>query len=178
MSNKLEDFIKENRREFDTDRPSAALWGKLEKQLELEKKNKRGPVKIQLWMAIASSVIILLGITFLYYTNPVRQNNLSVADVSPLYGEKQVRFTSLIEQKRDSLQHYADENPELYKKFNTDLKQLNQAYEGLQKDLPKSPNQQLVVKAMIKNLEIQLQLVSQQLSIISQVNQYKKENSI
>lgn len=178
MSTKIEDFIKENKREFDTDRPSAGLWDKIEAGLELEKKNKRTPVKLRLWMSLAASLIVLVGVTFGYYKSPMRQSKMSVADVNSDYGEKQVKFTSLIEQKRDSLQHYADENPELYKKFSSDLKQLNESYETLQKELPKSPNQQLVVKAMIKNLEIQLQLVSQQLSIISEVNQYKRENSI
>ncbi|MGY0039452.1 hypothetical protein [Pedobacter sp. NJ-S-72] len=41
-----------------------------------------------------------------------------------------------------------------------------------------SPNQQMVVKAMVRNLEIQIQLLNQQLSIINEVSQYKKENSI
>lgn len=178
MSTKMEDFIKEHKKEFDTDRPSAGLWDKIEAGLELEKKNKRSPVKLRMWMSVAASLMVLLGITFGYYRSPLKTGRMSVADVNSDYGEKQVRFTSLIEQKRDSLQNYAQENPELYKKFSSDLKQLNASYETLQKELPKSPNQQLVVKAMIKNLEIQLQLVSQQLSIISEVNQYKKENSI
>ena len=48
-------------------------------------------------------------------------------------------------------------------------------YQELKKQLQTSPNKSLVGKAMMKNLEIQLQMISQQLYIINQVNQYKKE---
>lgn len=175
MSIKLEEFIKEHKKEFDTSRPSAALWSKIE--LELDKKKKKDPISLRLWIGIAASVIVLMAITFLSVF-PVKKDRMNLADVNPVYAQKQVRFASLIEQKRDSLQAFAGSNPDLYRQFDADLQKLNKAYEGLRKELPASPNQQLVVKAMIKNLEIQLQLVSQQLSIISEVNEYKKENSI
>jgi uncharacterized protein YqiB (DUF1249 family) len=51
-------------------------------------------------------------------------------------------------------------------------------YQKLKKELADSPNQKLVVRAMVKNLELQLQVITQQLMIINQVNQYKKENQI
>jgi len=175
MSNQLDDFIKEHKKEFDTDRPSMALWSKIE--LELDKKKKKDPISLRVWLSIAASVIVLLAIGLLTI-NPIKNDRMSVADVSPVYAKKEVKFCSLIEQKRDSLQIFEGANPELYRQFDADLQKVNKTYEGLRKDLATSPNQQLVVKAMIKNLEIQLQLVSQQLAIISEVSQYKKENSI
>lgn len=175
MSTKIEDFIKENKREFDTERPSGNLWGKIEE--ELNKKNKKKGFNIQLWMGIAASVLVVLSVTT-FYTMHRQKNHLSVADVNPAYASKQVKFSSLIEQKRDSLQVFETSNPELYHKFSSDLEKLSHAYESLRKDLPASPNQQVIVREMVKNLELQLELVSQQLTIISQVSEYKKENSI
>jgi len=175
MSKQLEDFIKENKKEFDTDRPSMALWCKIE--LGLDQKKKKEPANFRLWIGIAASLTILLSIGF-FILYPGKNNGMSVADVNPVYAKKEVKFCNLIEQKKDSLQVFAGTNPELYRQFDADLQKLNKTYEDLRKDLATSPNQQLVVKAMIKNLEIQLQLVSQQLSIISEVNEYKKENSI
>ncbi len=98
--------------------------------------------------------------------------------MNPVYAQKQVKFVSLIEQKQDSLQTFAKTNPELYRKFKADFEVLNKTYEGLTKEMAGSPNQQMVVKAMVRNLEIQIQLLNQQLSIINEVSQYKKENSI
>lgn len=175
MNTKIEDFIKENRKAFDTDRPAGLLWEKIAKELEHKKRKKRSG--IQLWIGIAASLAVLLGITGLFALQE-KNGRMSVADVNPAYGHKQVKFCNLIEQKRDSLQIFAAASPELYQKFSLDLQQLNSSYEHLRKELPASPNQQMVVKAMIRNLEVQLQLVSQQLTIISQVSTYKKENSI
>jgi len=174
MSIKLEDFIKEHRREFDTDVPSAKLWEKIEGQLT--KKKQKGIINIRLWMSIAAAIIVLLSVTLIYVL-PGREKEMNTAGINR-YEKKQLRFAGLIEEKRDSLQIFAKANPELYNKFNADLENLEQAYDKLKKELPGSPNRQLVVKAMMKNLEIQLQVVSQQLSIINEVDQYKKENSI
>lgn len=175
MSIKIEDFIKDHKSAFEQERPSVNLWDKIEKDLDGTNKKKR--VNFQLWTGIAASVLVLLGIT-LVYTFQRQKSHISVAEINPGYALKQVKFTSLIEQKKDSLEIFAASSPDLYRKFNADLEKLNTAYKLLRRDLPASPNQQLIVRAMIKNLEIQLQLVSQQLMIISQVSAYKKENSI
>ncbi|MNR06997.1 hypothetical protein D3C85_1230970 [compost metagenome] len=89
-----------------------------------------------------------------------------------------MKFASLIEEKKDSLQVYAKKNPVLYARFSEDLNKLDQDYEHLKEELQNSPNQKVVVKAMVKNLELQLQVINQQLSIINEVNQYKEENQI
>jgi hypothetical protein len=175
MNTQIEDFIKEHKKEFDTDRPPVSLWDKIEKELD-EKKPKK-TFNFQLWMSIAASAIVVLAVTC-FFAMPVKKNKMSIADVSPAYANRQVRFASLIEEKRDSLQIFAQANPELYRKFSTDLQTLSLAYDSLRKQLPASPNQKLIVKAMVRNLEAQLQLVSQQLSIIVEVSEFKKENSI
>ncbi len=38
---KLETFVKENRKAFDVMEPSAALWAKIEKELDSKKKKSR-----------------------------------------------------------------------------------------------------------------------------------------
>ncbi|MET1056432.1 MAG: hypothetical protein ABWY16_14085 [Pedobacter sp.] len=175
MNTQIEDFIKEHKKEFDTDQPSVNLWDRIEKELAEKKPTKRS--NIRLWMSIAASAIVLLTITF-FFVSPLKKNKMSIADVSPAYANRQVKFASMIEEKRDSLQIFAESSPELYKKFSTDLQTLSLAYDSLRRQLPTSPNQKLIVKAMVKNLETQLQLVSQQLSIIVEVSEFKKENRI
>ncbi|MGY0039453.1 hypothetical protein [Pedobacter sp. NJ-S-72] len=53
----------------------------------------------------------MLGVTFLYVI-PGKRSRLSVADVNPVYAQKQVKFVNLIEQKQDSLQAFAKTNPD------------------------------------------------------------------
>jgi uncharacterized membrane-anchored protein YhcB (DUF1043 family) len=122
------------------------------------------------------AAVLTLGFG-LYFDNSMR-SKVDLVDINPEFGKKEVRFATQIEEMKDSLEIYAKQNPELYQKFTEDLKNLDSDYEKLRAELPKSPNQLFVVKAMVKNREMQLQILNQQLEIINQVNNYKKEHSL
>ncbi|QDW28303.1 anti-sigma factor [Pedobacter sp. KBS0701] len=155
--------------------PPAGLWAKIEQ--ELDTKNKKKPVKLYLWMSAAAAIVVVFGLVWLY-AGRLQNKDLEIADVSASYAKKEVHFAGLITEKRDSLAIFASANPELYKKFTADLRKLDEDYERLKAELPTSPNQTFVVKAMVKNREIQLQLLKQQLLIINQVDDYKRVNQI
>ena len=175
MSTRIEDFIKENKKSFDTELPSKELWTKID--ASLNKKKPVEPYRFRLWIGVAASLTVALMIIS-YYTNNDKETTISVADVNPAYAKKQVKYASLIERKTDSLEVLAKENPQLYEKFSADLKAIKKDYKQLNQQLPASANQAMVVKAMERNLELQLQVVSQQLTIINQVNQFKKDNQL
>lgn len=172
MNNKLEGFIRDNKKEFEVKGPSDLLWSKIE--AELDKKQKKKTIGMYQWMSVAALLVLTVGVYFGYQYKKASAEIL-VADINPNLGKKEVRFTSLIEEKRDSLQIFADADPELYKQFIADMDKLDKDYQELKKQLQTSPNKALVGRAMMKNLEIQVQMISQQLYIINQVNQYKKE---
>lgn len=168
----MEEFIKAHRKEFDIKTPSDELWGRIDKALDQEKKTVKWPV----WLGIAASLLLVLGV--LMFNHHKADHQPELADISRVYARKELRFASLIEEKKDSLQIYASKNPKLYARFNADLNELGSDYEALKRELPQSPNQRVVVRAMVKNLELQLQVINQQLSIINDVNQYKEENQL
>lgn len=172
----IEEYIKENKKEFDFKTPSDQLWARIEAGLDKEKVKKKSGMPF--WLGIAASLILIMTVTFMYTSRKGGKQELEIADISPVYGKKEMKFASLIEEKKDSLQVFAKKNPVLYKKFSSDLNQLDGDYEKLKKELQHSPNQEIVVRAMVKNLELQLQVINQQLSIINEVNQYKEENQI
>jgi hypothetical protein len=177
MSDKLEGFVKDNKKEFEVKGPSDQLWEKISAELDKKKEHSTGRIKPYRWMSIAALLIVSLGIYFVYNFKQAN-GEVVVADVNTVLGKKEVHFASLIEEKKDSLQVYSEENPELYSKFTDDIGKLDKDYEDLKKQLQTSPNRDAVVKAMMKNLEIRSNILSQQLNIINQVNQYKKENTI
>jgi hypothetical protein len=175
MSKKLEEFVQGHKKEFDLNSPSDELWGKIANKLDEQKVKK--PLKLQVWIGIAASLILMMSITFLFtYHN--KSQEVSIADVNPTYAKKEIRFASMIEEKKDSLEVYAKENPALYKKFSADIEKLDADYDRLKLELQKSPNPRLIVKAMVRNLELQLEVIDQQLLIIYQVEEFKKENRI
>lgn len=177
MSKKLEEYIKEHKKTFDTGSPSDQLWSRIAAGLDQESIKK--PLRVPFWLGIAASLIVIMTVIFIYtYRSPGAKGELEIADINPVYAKKEMKFASLIEEKKDSLEVFAKKNPELYAQFSADLDQLGSNYEALKKELKTSPNQRAVVKAMVKNLELQLQVINQQLSIISEVDEYKRENQI
>lgn len=188
MSQKLETFIKENKKAFEENGPSDALWQRiahgLDEQEKLDEKEKLGASKkvtrpkgfgFYRWLNVAALLILS---TAVYLTLRSRQQvGIAVADVNPGMAKEQVHFATLIEEKKDSLEIYSHNNPELYQQFTKDLQHLDMDYEMLKKQLQNSPNREAVVQAMLENLEIRANMLSQQLQIIQQVNQYKTETS-
>jgi hypothetical protein len=176
MSNKLEEFVKENKKAFEEKGPSNQLWDRIAKELDEKKEQPVKKIKLYRWMSIAAVLVVSMGI---YFTvKDPKADNIAIADVNPVFAAREVQFSSLIEEKKDSLQNYSDDNPELYSKFTADLSKLDADYETLKKQLQTSPNKEAIVRAMMKNLEIRSNILSQQINIINQVNQYKKENII
>jgi hypothetical protein len=175
MSKRIEEYIREHKKDFDVEYPSERLWSKIENELNKEKVKK--PLRMPLWLGIAASLIVVMTITFIY-TYRSHTGDTGIADINPGFAKKEMKFASLIAERKDSLEVYAKENPVLYREFSSDLGQLEADYARLKEELRRSPNPRLIAGAMVKNLRLQLQVIDQQLSIITEVNQYKKENSI
>ena len=84
MNNRLETFVKENRRAFDVMEPSAGLWAKIEQELDTKKKKK--PVKLYLWMSAAAAIVVVFGLVWLY-AGRLQNKDLEIADVSASYAK-------------------------------------------------------------------------------------------
>ncbi|MGN6639619.1 MAG: hypothetical protein ACTHJ8_11965, partial [Mucilaginibacter sp.] len=52
---------------------------------------------------------------------------------------------------------------------------MDSTYKKLNRDLKTTPNQEAVLRAMIRNLQVQIEVLNQQLNIIEHYNQMKKE---
>jgi hypothetical protein len=176
---RLEEFVKANRKEFNDIEPSAELWGRIEKDMPVhfgQKKSEAKTFSLGFVLRIAASVILVMGVCFVFYLRKQNNNTVNYANINPVYAEQQIHYTQLIATKRVELQNIAHTDPELYKEFSNETAKMDSAYRKLNSYLPTSPNPELVLRAMIKNLEIQMQVLNQQLSIIEQYNQMKKQN--
>ncbi len=183
MKNKLERFVRDNREAFDDFEPSKDLWKKIE--AETSKQQPKGQVlngKIvsfggpKFALRIAASIGIVLTISYLAfnYGKSVAQNPDIVA-LSPTYAKSLTQFTTLVEEKRGELKFLENEDPMLYGDFNAELKDLDQDYQKLKAELPKNPNQEELLKAMMQNLGMQIELLNQQLQIIQKIKDSKNE---
>ena len=186
MKDKLQRFVRDNREAFDVYEPSDDLWNRLNQQLPAEEAPKvvaevtppisaPNPFK-QAWRnlnwRIAASIALVIGLGWVGYR--VNQNYgiteaPEVALSNPTFAKQVSQYTQLIDNKRDELRQMTESNPNLYKEFAVELDQLERSYQNLKSDLPKNPNQEVVIQAMIQNLQWQIDLLNQQLDIIQRI---------
>lgn len=186
MSNRLENFVDDNRDAFDSEEPRPQLWKKLRAELEHEKKDQRVfHLSFLRWTAAAAVVVMMLGM--FYYINKQQtkdpetaSNNTEQTDdvlsqIDPAYAKQVYHFTQLIELKQNELKQIEKEQPELYGQFVQDIRQLDSSYQSLRADLSANPDPEVLLEAMIQNLRLQADLLNQQLTIIKEIKQSKKD---
>ena len=179
MSKRLEDFIRNNKEQFDDLEPSAGLWGRIESNLppHFTGAKQHRTFSLRFVLVLAASVILVMGIGFMFYVNANKVQRVDLADINPLYAQQQVQYTSLIETKRSELKTLSKTDPQLYKEFSAEIAKMDSTYKELNNELLNSPNQERVLHAMIRNLQIQTQVLNQQLNVIEQYNQHKATNN-
>ena len=127
---------------------------------------------------MAASVAVLLLVGGFWYVNHqygvVRQPEVVAA--SPVYAKEVAQYTRLITNKRAELKQMTENNPALYEEFSQDRERLEKSYKSLKADLPKNVNKEVLIQAMIQNLQIQIDLLNEQLRVIEHVKQQTNEN--
>jgi hypothetical protein len=88
--------------------------------------------------------------------------------------EEMYHFAKLVEIKHKELKRIEKDEPLLYKQFAGDVNKLDSVYHSLEKQLPENPNREQLIEAMIQNLQLQMDLLNHQLTIIKQINHSKK----
>lgn len=121
---------------------------------------------------IAASIALIVGLGWVGYR--INQNYgiteaPEVAMTDPGFAKQVSQYTQLIDNKRAELRQMTESDPALYKEFAVELDQLERSYQNLKADLPKNPNQETVIQAMIQNLQWQIDLLNQQLDIIQRI---------
>jgi hypothetical protein len=191
----LERCVRDNREAFDDKEPTNDLWLKIEAGLDKQVPDKSNPFRavhknrgqssgqqigwpILNWRVAASIAVLLLAGCFYYINHQygVAQQPLLVA-TSPGYAREVVQYTRLIDDKRAELKQMTENNPDLYQEFSADLNRLEKSYRSLKADFPKNPNQEVLIQAMIQNLQFQINLLNEQLRVIQRIKQQLNETN-
>ncbi|MEO6254351.1 MAG: hypothetical protein ABIO79_13640 [Ferruginibacter sp.] len=181
MSNKLKKFIWDNRKAFDNETPSDKVWENIEASFSAKKKKKFILTPVYKWsMAAAAMLIIASGVYFIVIkkdptVKTVVSNEPDINKLAPEeYASQMNQFVKLIDTKQEELKTLAKEQPELYQKFTSAINQLDSSYNTLKNQLSATPNREMLLEAMIQNLQLQLNVLNQQLNIIHQIKESKK----
>lgn len=182
MSNRLDDFIEQNREQFDSYEPGNKVWGNIEKELAGKTTKKTAVIHMhwKQWIAVAAVLIVAVITAYYFFATDhkaVPGTMASTGNEMPAeYAQEVYHFTKLIELKHLELKKIEKEQPGLYRQFSADITRLDSNYQALKKALPDNPNQEILLEAMIGNLRWQIELLNQQLAIIKKIKQSKKSS--
>jgi hypothetical protein len=180
MSNQLEKFINDNRDEFDSEELSKASWKKL--QSKLSKKDNTVVIKLnRRWWIAAAGIIIVLYCSIVYFTITRLKTNEAVAvktialppkeftdAVDTTYTNQMYSFAFIIKVKLNELKENQRTHPGLYQQFLKDNNQLDSSFNFLKNQLVSNPNKEILLDAMIQNLQLKIELLNRQLQVIKQ----------
>lgn len=180
MKDKLEQRFQELKDQFDIEEPSLGHFDRFEAKLdnEFDKRTKWNP-RSWVWLAIAASVALLIGIWFGGHS---AKQGLELADVSPQMEETQNFFVSTIKQEIESINlKRTDENQQIIEDAFKQLNKLEENYDLLTIELEKSNEDKRIIYAMISNYQQRievLQTLLQQLDEIQQIKTISDEETI
>jgi hypothetical protein len=190
-SKNLERFVRDNREAFDHMEPAPKLWDKIGASVGEQKQPKdsrvvhmsrvRWAVAATLFLALAGTLGYML---FLKDSGEVGSSQVAgrtvhvdplVSQIDPQYAKLVSQFTEVIETKQTELRKIEKDDPALYQKFSGDIHKLDSAYHVLRGTLNANPNTEQLLQAMISNLQLQIDLLNQQLTVIKKIKEPKTQ---
>lgn len=195
MNNKdqLEKFIRDNRKEFDAGAPSPDVWEQLSRRFPGKVRPKQfSRAELIRWTTAAALIVALLSTLYFLYIKDshekqtVSKNNESqsmeplneTADgIRPEYAVMLERFTASVEERQQALKEAASGLPALYSQFARDLEVLDSSYRSLKQQASQTPNRDVLIRAMIQNLQLQASLLERQLQVIQEFKTIQKTNN-
>ncbi len=159
MKDNLEKFIQENRQAFDDLEPSEGLWKDIEGKVAKSKKDFSWIWKVAAVLLLCSTLALLIDRQF------VTENN-QMSDISPLMTELmevEGHYTTVIQTRSAEISKLIADKQLEDVQILEDLEALNQMYEELKEELDKNQNDERVINAMIRNLQLRVEILTVQL---------------
>lgn len=191
MNNDLEKFIRKNRAEFDDAKPSGNVWSAIERSLPVKKQAKRFTINdIYKWSAAAAVFFIALtSVYFLFIreyshedpptvkTPPEKATPYSITNMPLEFAAEFKEASEAVKSRQEELRSAIANDPELYRKFQSDLNALDSSYRVLREQARQTANPDVLIKAMLENLRLQSELLGRQLMIIHEYKSTKTSDN-
>ena len=176
--NKLEKQIKANRQRFDNQEPPAGHMVRFEQKLQ--RRQSRSPFSRIPYAVKAAAVIALVALSSILIYEQARlyyQNNrvLSLRDISNELGEAEFYYTSLINTKYREIDRLNINDPKQKEMLMVELEEMDRLFHSLQKDFQANPKDERVINAMISHYQLKLEVMSQIIKQLEEVNQVNKK---
>jgi predicted CopG family antitoxin len=178
MSDRLEDFVKQNREQFDLREPDPSIWLKIDTDRK-EAAGERRPLR---WLRIAAAVaMIFAGSTAgMYFLTGDRVEADRSSELYLEVLETEQYYSQMVSQRYDELKPFLASNPAANEMLSVDMEELDEVYTELKEDLKDNASNPEVIEAMILNYRVKLEILEDLLiQLKEKENQdYEKDESV
>ena len=158
MSDRLEDFVRQHREQFDLHEPDPSVWLKIQ-PAETPASRERRSLR---WLRVAAAVaVIFAGSTAGIYFLKGGQAEVDRYG-SELYQEireTELYYSQMVSQRYDELRPYLASDPAAEEMLALDMTELDEVYTQLKEDLKDNASNPEVVEAMILNYRVKLEIL-------------------
>lgn len=167
MGDQFEKFIKDHRMDFDDQPNTSRIWEKIDQGM-----NRKKTRDYSILWKIAAMLLLFTTVTLLIERSYNSENNSM--DQYAEFKKAESFYTQLIVEKKREIESF--KGVELTDQFRADIERLDKSYDQLKETFNKTATDQKLVDAMIENLQLRINILNQQLSILKRLNQAKNEN--
>ena len=158
MSDRLEDFVKQNREQFDLHQPDPSIWLKINPENVPDDRERR-PLR---WLRVAAAIAVIFagstaGIYFL--TGNRAEPDLYSSEIYREMQETEQYYNQMVNLRFQELQPYLASDPAAKEMLTADMEELDQVYEELKNDLKDNISNPEVIEAMILNYRVKLEIL-------------------
>jgi len=158
MSDRLEDFVKQNREQFDLHQPDPSIWLKINPE-NVPVARERKPLR---WLRVAAAIAMIFagstaGIYFL--TGNRAEPDLYSSEIYQEIQETEQYYNQMVNFRYQELQPYLASDPSSREMLAADMEELDEVYDELKNDLKDNVSNPEVIEAMILNYRVKLEIL-------------------
>jgi hypothetical protein len=194
----LEDFVKTNKEAFSDKNPPISLWDNINTQLgptqfsvqnnNADKKQKLVPISYMWRMAAAFLVLITATVWIQYkiFNAPEESNKFSdelaqnkdatLEGIDPELLDAERYYESMIDMRKNELANYDLVSLGLQDEFKYDINLLDSAYSEIKEEILQGNTNDMLVNAMIDNLQQRMEILNRQLEILKNLHNKETQN--
>lgn len=158
MSDRLEEFVKKNREQFDLHEPDPSIW------LKINPANApvvKGRTSLR-WLRVAAAVaMIFAGSTAgIYFLKGERTGEKAYGEeMYQEIRETEQYYNQMVSSRYDELKPFLAADPAASEMLSADMKELDDVYKDLKEDLKDNASNPEVIEAMILNYRMKLKIL-------------------
>ncbi len=179
MKDRFEEFVRNNKEEFDVFQPGEHLWDKISGTAGKSDKPSKPWVKY-LWRAAAVILIFFASYTFhelrdLKKERQMAGSNENIYELIPELKDAEFYYNNLVDSKLQELRPFFSNFPGLENEVKNDIQELDSIYRDLKTDLKDNVANDEVIEAMIQNYRLKIEILEDLLKEFREEEPTQKE---